>query len=513
MWNKSRKLLSVVLTVVMLISVAAPCFTASAVSTVQDLPVVYIRGRGTALFTKDGEKIYPFDQSPQDMIKEKAGPVMKELAAALITDKWDSYCDSLVDAVSSIYKDVIPNKDGEVVDGSYCRNSSKPNDKKGNYGLEEFVFVYDWRLDPCYTAKELNKYIDSILAATGKNKVNLVGRCYGSNIVTAYLQEFGNEKIEQLVLYVPTALGTKMAGALFAGKITLNPDSVESFLYQAVDYENDPLMGMLSALVTILNEFKVLGIGTDMLETIYAKIKTNVLPRLVLSTYGAMPSYWAMISDEYYDESKETIFGGREDEYAGMIEKIDYYHENVMNNAADIYIDANDNGTRISIISKYNVRFPPIFEGSDIQADDSVETKTSSFGATCADYTTTLSEEYIENAQLSGKGMYISADKKIDASTCMFPDRTWSVRDIAHSNFPNSISELIVKIFNEKIDIFDTEEYPQFMKWSEEGDTLSPVDDEVKTDRLWGRNIIEKFIFFIVKVFKFIANAFKNGIK
>ncbi|MCM1545193.1 MAG: alpha/beta fold hydrolase [Ruminococcus sp.] len=510
MWSKTKKLMSVILTVVMIISIAAPCLTASAVSAVRDVPVVYVGGRGMSLYTAEGEKIYPLAQSTEDMIKEKAGPVLLELAAALISDEWDSYCDSLVDSVASIYADLIPNTDGEVVDGSHAGNSNRPNGKTDNYGLEEFSFVYDWRLDPVYTAKELNDYIDSILAATGKDKVRLVGRCYGSNILTAYLHEYGNEKIEQIVLYVPTALGTKMAGSLFAGKITLNPDSVESFLYQTVDYEGDPMMGMLTALVTMLNEVDVLGLGTGVIEKIYQKIKDNVLPRLVLSTYGSMPSYWAMVNDDFYDDAKEVIFGGREEEYAGMIAKIDYYHENIMNNTADIYKQADESGTRVSIISKYNKRFPPIFEGSDVQADDSVETAHASFGATCSDYTTVLSDEYIALAEENGNSIFISPDKKIDASTCMFPDRTWFVRDIAHSNFPGSISELIVKIFNEKLTVFDTEEYPQFMIWNGQDDVLSPVTGEVKSDSLWGRNIVEKFMYFITKALKFLLNIFSK---
>ncbi len=505
-----RKFISIILAVFLTVSIAAPAFTVSAVSEIRDIPVVYIGGRGSGLYKADGSRLYPLEKSATDLIKEKAGPVLLELSGALITDEWDAYCDALVEAVASVYADLIPNADGEVVDGSYPSKSHDTNGKTDNYRLEEYVFYYDWRLDPCQSARELNDYINAVLAATGKDKVRLVGRCYGSNIVTAYFYEYGYDKVEKCLLYVPTALGSMMAGALFAGKLEIDPTSVETFLYQSVDYENDPMMGMIASLVTLLNEAKVLGLGTGAIEKIYAKVKDNVLPRIVLSTYGAMPSYWAMVNDDYYDEAKKVIFTGREEEYAKFIEKIDYYHENVISNAKDIYKKAEENGVVMSIICKYNVRFVPVFENSDIQADDSVETYTSSFGATCADYTEVLPQEYIDKAVSEGKGKYISADKKIDASTCMFPDRTWFIRDIPHSNFPNSINELMVQILNNSITVDDNEAYPQFMTWDSDNDRITPVEGEVPTDKLWGRNIIEKFFTFIVNLFKYIKVLFSG---
>ncbi len=512
MKKQFRKLVSVILAVILTVSIAAPAFTVSALDAIKDLPVVYVEGKGCTIWSADGKKLYPFEKTITEQVKEKAGPVLLELSGALITDEWGAYCDSLVEAVTSIYTDIIPNADGEVVDGSHQTNNRKPNKKTDNFGLEEYLFHYDWRIDPCQSAKRLAEYIDSVLEATGKDKVRLVGRCYGSNIITAYFYEYGYDKVEQCLLYVPTALGSKMAGALFAGKLELNPTSVETFLYQSVDYENDPLMGMLASLVTLLNEAKVLGLGTGAIEKIYAKVKDNVLPRIVLGTYGAMPSYWAMINADYYEDAKEAVFKNREEEYAKFIEKIDYYHNNVMKNAADIYKKADESGTQMSVICKYNVRFAPVFEGSDIQADAVVETYTASLGATCSDYTTVLTQDYIENAASQGNEKYISADKKIDASTCIFPERTWFIRDITHAAFPRSIDELIVQIFNNNITVSDNEKFPQFMAWDSTNDRIVPVDSEVSTDKLWGRNIFQKLFAFISNLFEYIAKLFRENV-
>ena len=35
---------------------------------------------------------------------------------------------------------------------------------------------------------ELKNYIDRVTAATGKDKVQLIGRCYGANVIATYLE-------------------------------------------------------------------------------------------------------------------------------------------------------------------------------------------------------------------------------------------------------------------------------------------------------------------------------------
>lgn len=519
--NMKRKLkstLSIILTVAMVLSIFVPSLNAFAAEPIRELPVVYIGGKGHRLLNADGTQLYPFEKSMAESVKEKAGPILAEIPGALITDNWDSYCDTAVESIAEIYEDFIPNKDGEVVDGSYAVGTSAIKNKTENFGLYDFTFAYDWRLDPLYTAQKLNQYINDVLTATGKEKVNLIGRCYGANVVTAYFQQFGYDKVAQCVLYVPTASGSALIGELFAGRIALDPDSVEAWLYNnplfgsgAGDDDND-ILGLVLSLVSVLNEVNALGLGTEALEKIYAKVKDNILPRMVLSTYGALPSFWAMVSDKYYSEAKQIAFSGREQEYAKFIEKIDYQHYNVVNRAEEIYAKAQENGVIISVISKYNIPFVPVIESSVIQADDSVETSSSSLGATCAPYGQVLESEYIESVKAKGLGKYISPDNKIDASTCLFPDRTWFVRDIKHSEFPDSIDCLVVKIFNDQINVNSDENYPQYLQWNVKSRTLAPLEEETENekDQILKRSHIQKMIDFLTRLIKQIITLIKS---
>ena len=64
----------------------------------------------------------------------------------------------------------------------------------------------------------------------------------------------------------------------------------------------------------------------------------------------------------------------------------------------------------------------------------------------------------------------------IDASTCALPDNTWFIKNLYHDEFPASVDRLINKfIFTENATVNTFAEYPQFLNYDKETDSLSPV--------------------------------------
>lgn len=112
-----KKFLSILLCFLMIFSLAVPAFAANGEKAV----TVYVRGRGTAqLLDKDGNPLS--DQRNIDRLgylTEHMTPVLKELAAALITDDYSGYIDSFEEAFAPIYADNLLDKNGEVTDGSH----------------------------------------------------------------------------------------------------------------------------------------------------------------------------------------------------------------------------------------------------------------------------------------------------------------------------------------------------------------------------------------------------------
>ena len=133
--------------------------------------------------------------------------------------------------------------------------------------------------------------------------------------------------------------------------------------------------------------------------------------------------------------------------------------------------------------------------------------KEASFGATAAKLDKGLSKSYIDS--LADK-KYVSPDNKIDASTCMFKDTTWFIKDCAHAVFPDSMDDLMAEFINSKgtMTVFTSEKYPQFLQYNTADESITPVegtDPEVPEP---GSN--EKRFSSFIRFFTAIMNFFKK---
>ncbi|MGN1418112.1 MAG: hypothetical protein ACI4W6_02155, partial [Acutalibacteraceae bacterium] len=160
----------------------------------------------------------------------------------------------------------------------------------------------------------------------------------------------------------------------------------------------------------------------------------------------------------------------------------------------------------MGVISGYGYSAVPITPSWDVVGDGVVDTKSTSFGATVAPYGKTLDSEYLENADPK----YISPEKSVDASTCLFPDKTWFVRDLKHSSGHDSLGKLFAAILyseDEEITVSSLEEYPQFLKFNAEDETVSANTQTRVTTDLMQRFIgaIREFIMLLVKLIKSIG--------
>ncbi|MEE1321427.1 MAG: hypothetical protein UHM85_07850 [Acutalibacteraceae bacterium] len=474
--KKIKAILSLLLVMLTFLTVSVPAFSAAAAYE-NDLPIVYLRGRGQYIYDKNGKRIAPFGFEPEDKIMEQADRLLAAFSSSLLMKDWDIYCDELVSVVGSIYKEIALDNNGEASDGSYPAANSKPKVKTGDYKLNDYVFNYDDRLSPWETAPKLRAYINEVLAATGKNKVQLVSRCLGSNFASAYLVRYKKEaksKIDTCVLYVPTVKGTLVASEAFSGEIKIDADAINNYVNEYMD--DTELSDLLKAVVSVTYSMSMLSLGTNAVTSVYDQIADRVVPELVLATYGTMPSYWSLVNEEHFQKARDLIFSGKEDEYAGLIDKIETNHNKVMNGIDNTLIELKNSGVKMMIIAKYNKALPPLFESSSIQADGLAELSSLSFGATAADMGKTLSKSYLDEVQLSGCIDYVSDDLVIDASTGLFPDYTWYIKDSLHSDFPTSIDKLIYSVLHSKkqITIHDETKYPQFLQYNSD-DTLTPV--------------------------------------
>ena len=515
--KKTKKMLALILAVLMLMSSLSVAGVVAQAA--EKYPTVYISGYGRGIYAEKGnlnsEQYYPTGADVGAIVKEAIAPCLKELAIGAATGNFDKYCDELYNAVHPIYEDLCLAPDGTPKDnsGSGEKLSSVHMDYSRFSGGEDGL-PYDWRLSPETIADDLETFIDNMLRKTGAKKVNIVGRCLGGNVLSAYLQnhkDHAKANVNEVVLFIPSTEGMNMLGALFSGKIEIVAENIDTYAEEFFKYESliedAAVRDLITVMLTIFEQATVLGLGTDALQMLIDEIKDNLVPRLIRRTYGSFPSFWSMVPADYLEDALAFVYNTPElkEEYEGTIAKARSYRDNVMLNARDC-IKELSGVIEVNVISKYNLPLPPIFADCNITSDGFAETYYTSFGATTTDFGKNLSADYIANMSDEDK-KFLSPDEKIDASTCVLPEYTWFVKNSYHDHFPESFDILIeTMLTTDDMTVFSNGEYPQFLEETgaeklvavEGKDKEKPAEgsDEAKT------NMLVKFVLAIINFFK-----------
>lgn len=521
MKSSFKKIISLFLSVLMVLSL---CTVAFAAEDKTDLPIVYIAGRSARIYAPDGTCIYPRSENIEpgfdevEYTKSIIPDILKALGVSMVTDNWDTYSDTVYDLIAPLFEQIQLDENADPEPGTKIAMYPEPQRKTSNFQLYDYQFQYDWRIDPCALAEELAIYIDKVLAATGASQVEIVGRCLGSTIVNAYLEAHGDEgKVKNVVFHVPTTAGSMTIGALFSGQIEFNAASLDRYVAYYMNDTNhrfldtgDETTQFIAAFSAFITQAQVMGYGADVLNYVFMKVRDNLVKRLVRSLFF-FPTYWAMIDDTYYEDAKTFVFGeeGSADRetYKGYIEKIDNYHYTVQKNYQSTLTRLHNNGMNISVIAKYGGNLLPVNKGCDALADGRIETSALSFGATCSLMHTKLSASYIEQAKENGTDKYISADRKIDASTCLFPDSTWFVRGLEHASFPQSVDKLILFALKHpgQATVWENENYPQYLDYDPDTGAISPVTGNSAQDKIWTNNFFEAVFRFFTSLLRVLT--------
>ena len=469
-------------------------------------PTVYINGGRNALYTQDGKKISPVE-TPDGYISEAVSDCIGDLAKAVISGSdadMQAYKEKLVSWVAPLYEDIRLDDNGDPPQPVIVGTSASSNEyyiipetlnnriSGGEYPITAYIYYYDWRVDPYETAAELNGFINKVLAATGKDKVNLVGRCEGGCPTMAYLEAYGHSKINKIMFLNTASNGYLLPTQICSGKVEFSSADVQAWLNNNVHFSIDSLdfdadiiellQGILS-LSAMAPEMDILG---TTLDSVYTRVLREVLPDVMLVSYGTMPAIWAMVASDVFDDAVAYIFAGREAQYAGLIQKITYYHEHVQLRTEEILKECEADGIEIGALAKYGYPAIPLSADAKELSDGEALVKYLSFGATCSTYAGTLSDAYIA----SRDAKYISADKKIDASTCLFPETTWFFGGTDHQTTPSEMNSLCQAFFTARspMTVDTNPTYPRFMVGNGTDTPVVPLTDENSDTSVVGLN-------------------------
>ncbi|MBQ7118166.1 MAG: hypothetical protein IJN88_08155 [Clostridia bacterium] len=439
-----KKTVSVFLALIMIFSCILP---AAAAEDAEEIPTVYVIGaHKNDIYNADGKTIYPIEADLGATIKEALLPCLSELAMGMLTDDFSGYAEEFNSSMAPIYEELILDKNGNVTNGSYTRfhyTTENFPKKDSGYGVWDYRFWYDWRLSPTDTAAELKDCIDRVIEVTGKDKVQIIGRCFGANVIASYLElykDHAKEFVSDVSYYSSSVMGIDFMSALFSGDVYLDETALNNFLDYYV-YETDLISDetageLIVTLVEILRQVQVLGLTGDAFVNFFNMFKGDLLPLILRNSFAGWLSYWSMVTPEKYEQARDFVFNTDElkKEYTGFIEKADKYYYTVQLNAESTMKELREAGINFYNFTKYNYPEIPLYEGASAQGDADTSVFRQSFGATAADYNTVFSEDYLAAVAPENR-KYISPDLKIDASTCLFPERTWFIKDLHHDFF------------------------------------------------------------------------------
>ena len=457
-------------------------------------PNIHLRGNGHDIVDEDGNVVYDFDVSG-DQIKA----IAKRVLPLLLKNDLDAYYRAFGEEMEKLYDRALLDENGEPKYGTNIRQSLLEEnrqkmkqdlaDANGRYDLHAYTFHYDWRLDPLYTADNLEAYINGIMETTGADKVNINASCLGGAPLLAYLSKYGSAKLHAVSFLHNVSFGCELADETFSGKLNIDADAVARF-------EGDDFVARLlkenQVLKTFLDETVTLLQATGGLERIsklftrglYDKLYEGLAPELALSSFATWPSYWTMVTAQNYQYTKQFLFGDpgseRYTRYAGLIAKLDNYDAAVRQRIVPLLTDVKNSGTRLGIFAKYGLQMPPVLASADETGDVWVTVRYASLGATAAKVDGTLSDSYIAQRKSAGFGKYISPDHQIDASTCAFPDNTWFIKNAIHDDHIPNFNALYERFFvsAQDYDINTDPELPQFMVFDRDTTRVSPMTSE-----------------------------------
>lgn len=503
-----KKLISVLLAVIMTVTVFSPAVSASAASyKLLDIPVVRIFGDGEPLYNKDGEVIFHFSEmlSKGDEIEKNElyssviNVVMPFLVEGLGTGNFDRYYAALEKEVGELFAEARLDENGNPAEGqgvSKERIRTMENWLK-NPKCRNFIFWYDWRLDPYESAASLKAYIERIKFVTGKDKVSVQSFCLGTSVIVAYIEKYGTDDLYGVSFDSSVVGGAEIISEPISGKFRINGNAINRFI---ADCNANGLFNVdefVNQTLDLLVKTGVVGSVVGVVrEKLYYRLFEGVTSALALSTFFTWPVYWSAVTEEDYDNAINYVFGKEGSEkrikYAGLIAKLDNYDEKVRRKLPEILKQVEADGVKIVVFAKYGHQIVPIIESSDAIADQYVSATRASFGATTSTVYGTLGEDYIADRLAEDKGKYISPDKQIDASTCLFPDYTWFAKGVNHTDRPDAEYEILYAAMRADRQLtVDDFKYTQFMVYDNDTKVMSVMTEENCNTYNWEANDAE----------------------
>ena len=496
--KKFNKLTALCLALLMMLSLVPASLAAEA----DTCPVIYLPGIASSTLYHDvndpsTEVVFPSVDEVKKMVTDKIAP-------ALIVYAADKDADKLAGVLSEQFNIIFAGHFNNA-DGSPKGNSgaivSYPSKISKNSRVR---FEWDWRCDPFDAASKLNDFVDYVCTTSGSDKVALASHSLGSVVILTYLNVYGDDKISGIVYDTPVVDGVNYLGEFLLGNFETDGEALISTVSGLFSASED------SAFIeSIMDIFTLAGIPAE-LSALFNSAIDEVMPVLFRDTlvplFARWPSIWAMVPEADFDAAVDYIFTNylTDEDAAVLKKKIIKYNEEIREDRKEVLLDF-DNDGRIAVISRYGYSSLPLMDRWAEIGDTVVETKSSSLGATTAPVGSILDDAYLADKDAA----YISPDKTVDASTCLFKEKTWFIKGLEHGKASATSALYSSLLFGQEEATCDNYTLSRFSAYDAE--TESIVADTSEPEAIGEKSPLQVLFNFLKELFKKLFSFFKIG--
>ncbi|MBQ3603826.1 MAG: hypothetical protein IJA02_08290 [Clostridia bacterium] len=328
---------------------------------------------------------------------------------------------------------------------------------------EDHVYFFTFNLvgDPMDSADELKDYIAMVKEQTGHDKVSLLPVSLGGTILTAYLEKYGHDGIDQIVNAVACLDGTDIVADFYAREWRLEDEYLyhQFFANIMVESEGKPTLGyLINSLLHIVPRSAINALLTGAMSAILDTLMLNC------------PQFWAMLPSYRYEALAKRYLSDKPELKA----RTDSFQKARLNLKQNI-LDAVADGVRVNSIAGANLDlgeemytyFNIVASAEKVNSDGIVNLSSTTLGATGAPGKKTLDDvDYKKNTYCSNpEHNHVSPDNMVDTSTAVLPENTWVFlnqhHEVGYNDVVLNLAKAIflgeVKDVNDKPDI-----YPQY---------------------------------------------------
>ena len=497
-----KKLLSLLLAIIMVFTCVSVAFAAEDYK--QTCPVIFVPGfSSSTLYSdvtdEDTSMSFPGVDAILEAVKDTLLPALASYAVTRDTDK---LTDTVTKRINVMFEGWFNESDGSVPDGSGIIPEKLRKVTKNS----RLVFRYDWRDDPMVIADELNAYINKVCKLSGCDKVALGCHSLGSTVALAYLSKYGNSKVSAMVFDSPACNGVAVVGNVLTGEVNLDADGLAFF---AKSYLGESeYQALIRGIIDIFKSAGLLDLLSLVADEVIAELAPGIYRGTVAPLIGRWLTIWSMLPDEKMAQAKAYIFDEilKDEDTAALEKRIDNYNKTVRNNKEKT-LKAFDKVGKFAILSRYGDQVIPLRSTAMNKGDLIIETSATSFGAVTAPIGDYFSDEYLKGKDLT----YISPDRTVDATNCLFREKTWFIKNSGHFETGGITENYYDMFFFSKKELTcKTAPLPRFTYRDDVTYTL--IEDTTTPEKAADYNLAESIYNFAIALIATVKNLIKNAV-